>query len=38
MNDALKTIEEDLTDVFEGATPELEDGEVLNQQALEKTK
>ena len=37
-DEALETIEEDLTDVLEGATPELEEGEVLNEQALEKTK
>ena len=38
LDGALETIEENLTDVFEGATPELDEGEVLNEQALEKTK
>ena len=27
-----------MTDIYEGATPELDDGEVLNEQALNKTK
>ena len=38
VNEALTKIERDLTDVFDDATPQLDEGEVLNEQALEKTK